>query len=50
MSNRVIIYHFPDRFVFDIPLLGGEATGILEVGGGGGGGLTLFPKIGFYGS
>lgn len=48
MSNRVTIYHFPDKFVLDIPLLGGGA-GWDELGGGGAG-LEVAPKIGFSGS
>ena len=49
MSNRVTIYHFPDKFVLDIPLLGGGGAGGDELGGGGTG-LEVAPKIGFSGS
>ena len=49
MSNRVTIYHFPDKLVLDIPLLGGGGAG-WDVLGGGGAGLEVTPKMGFSGS
>ena len=49
MSNRVIIDHFPERLVFDMPLLGGGGAVTVGVRVGGGAG-RLFPKTGFSGS
>ena len=50
MSNKVIIDHFPERLVFDMPLLGGGGAATVGVRGGGGGAGRLLPKTGFAGS